>query len=94
MYGPEYLDWKSECAAEVAIDAFLAAMEPEDRKWALAVLRKRHVTYRDGPAPTEYLLRQLANQQTWQSRQQSDIAVLVDSKRHRVSGGPLAFLGL
>lgn len=50
MYGPEYLDWKSECAAAEAIDDFLAAMEPEDRKWALAVLRKRHTVYRDGPS--------------------------------------------
>ena len=49
MYGCEYLDWRDETAAEQAIDAFLAAMPAEERKWVLAVLRKRHVTYRDNP---------------------------------------------
>ncbi len=49
MFGQDYLDWKSECAAAKAIDAFLEAMPADDRKWALAVLRKRHVTYRDNP---------------------------------------------
>lgn len=80
MFGREYLDYKSECAAERVIDAFLAAMEPGDRKWALAVLRKRHVTYRDSPlaqlgrfSPSDSLQTAMANQrnQCSQSRYSS-----------------------
>lgn len=66
MFGREYLDWCDETRAANAIDAFLAEMPAEDRKWALAVLRKRHVTYRDRPQfspPTPpSLLSQLALQ--------------------------------
>lgn len=50
MFGREYLDWESEAKAAAEIDRFLADMEPEDRVWALAVLRKRfevRVEYRD-----------------------------------------------
>lgn len=89
MYGAEYLDWVAEEKAAHAIDGFLAAMEPEDRKWALAVLRKRHVTYRDG-SPLQNLV---ASHQRNFSRG-SQIYDLLDAQRNAASSGPLSFLGL
>lgn len=49
MYGPEYLDWRDKARVADQIDEFLAAMPVEDRVWALAVLRDRHVVYRNNP---------------------------------------------
>lgn len=49
MYGPEYLDWRDKTRVAGQIDEFLADMSAEDRVWALAVLRERHVVYRNNP---------------------------------------------
>lgn len=49
MFGQEYLDWRDKDRVAGQIDEFLAAMPAEDRVWALAVLRERHVVCRDNP---------------------------------------------
>ena len=90
MFGSEYLDWCAEVRAGEAIEAFLAGMEPEDRKWVLSVLRKRHVTYRDRPQ----LVGSPLNLSTFQFQQQ------LANQRQNVCGhigllgGTLGNLGL
>lgn len=51
MYGREYLDWRDRERVAGLIDGFLAGLEPEDRVWALSVLRERHTVYKDGSDP-------------------------------------------
>ena len=62
MYGPEYLDWLERCKAGERIDAFLASLDAEDRKWVLAVLRERQL-------PSAGALSQLASQSLALDRQ-------------------------
>ena len=63
MYGREYLDWHDKTRVAGEIDTFLADMDPEDRKWALAVLRERHTVYRDNPLSPGRPLMSLLQQQ-------------------------------
>jgi len=49
MYGRTYQEWVERDAVAVKIDGFLAGLPQDERVVALAILRERHVVYKDNP---------------------------------------------